>query len=99
MLFYELNTHYDARQSFYGKAQVFVNEEEEIKVLKSYNTFVAIIKGNHAFISETYSNTTLRHIKEFLKQNGFKVGTKQELIKMYGVDVEMFNNIIEKLGL
>lgn len=101
MLFenYTLNARFDTAKSFYGKAQVLENEQEEIKVLQSYDTYVCIIKGNHAFISDTYSNTTLRHIKEFLKQNDFKVGAKQEIIKMYSVDVEMFDNVIEMLGL
>ena len=101
MLFetYNLNARFDSAKSFYGKAQVLENEQEEIKILQSYETYVCIIKGNHAFISDTYSNTTVRHIKEFLKQNGFKVGSKQELIKMYSVDVETFDNVIEQLGL
>ena len=30
------------------------------------------------------SATTLRHVKEFLQQNGFEVGSKQALAKMYG---------------
>lgn len=101
MLFknYNLNARFDSAKSFYGKAQVLENEQQEIKVLKSYNTFVCVIKGNHAFISDTYSSTTLRHIKEFLKQNGFKVGTKQELLKMYSVNINAFNYVIENLGL
>lgn len=101
MLFetYNLNTRFDKAKSFYGKAQVLENEQEEIKILQSYETLVCIIKGNHAFFSDTYSNTTLRHIKEFLRQNGFKVGTKKELIEMYSVDVDIFDNVIEKLGL
>ena len=30
-----------------------------------------------------YSVTTLRHIKEFLKQNGFKAETKAQIAKDY----------------
>lgn len=97
MRIYELTPRYDARQSFYGKAQII--EIEETQVLKSYDTYVCIIKGNHAFICDTYSNTTTRHIREFLKQNGFKVGTKQELINMYSVDYKAFDSVIKKLGL
>lgn len=92
-----LTARYDARASFYGKAQVLENGETQ--VLKSYDTYVCIIKGNHAFICDTYSNTTTRHIREFLRQNGFKTGTKQELVNMYSVDVEVFDRVIEKLGL
>lgn len=101
MLFetYNLNTHYDFAKSFYGKAQVLENEEEEIKILKSYDTYVCIIKGFHAFITGTYSTTTLRHIKEFLRQNGFKIGTKQDLISMYSVHTHAFKDFINKLGL
>lgn len=49
----------------------------------SYNTKVAEIKNDKAKIFDTYSPTTLRHIKEFLYQNGFKIGTKKELMEWY----------------
>jgi hypothetical protein len=33
----------------------------------------------------TYSSTTLRHIKEFLKQNGFKAESSKQIMADYGV--------------
>ena len=79
---YDLTPVYDARKSFYGKAKVIEMESGEI-ILQSYDTFVASIKEGKVIINGFYSNTTLRHIKEFLKQNGFEVGSKKELEKMY----------------
>jgi hypothetical protein len=67
---YELSAQYDARDSFYGKAHVL--ETPKGKYLQSYNTKVAFIpKDGNPVVYGTYSNTTLRHIKEFLRQNGF----------------------------
>ena len=79
---YDLVPVYDGRKSFYGKAKVVVMESGEI-ILQSYDSFVASINDGEATINGFYSNTTLRHIKEFLYQNGFEVGSKKELEKMY----------------
>lgn len=74
---------YDSRKSFYNKAVVEENEKEI--VLYSYKTKVAVIDktSNHCKITGTYSNTTLRHIKEFLLQNNLSCGSKKEIEKMY----------------
>lgn len=80
---YELNSQYDSRKSFYGKAQVVY--EGNSKVLYSYNTKVAEIKDGKPIVYGTYSTTTLRHIKEFLKQEGYKAETKEQIEKDYGV--------------
>ena len=76
-----LKSVYDSRKSFYNKAIVEENEKEI--VLYSYNTKVAVIDkaSNHCKIAGTYSNTTLRHIKEFLLQNRFPCGSKREIEK------------------
>ena len=79
---YDLKPMYTSQKSFYSKAKVIVMESGEI-ILQSYDTFVASIKDGKVIINGFYSNTTLRHIKEFLKQNGFEVGSKKELEKMY----------------
>ncbi|MHA1690019.1 MAG: hypothetical protein ACTSU7_00145 [Candidatus Heimdallarchaeaceae archaeon] len=76
-----LTCEYDSRNSFYNKAVTFT--EEGVLKLRSYNTIVCIIKNNKPIVYGTYSNTTLRHIKEFLKQNGFKAETKQQILKDY----------------
>lgn len=71
----------DSRKSFYKKAVVIT--EGARKVLRSYNTNVAEINGREVTIHGFYSSTTLRHIKDFLYQNGFEIGTKAQLEKMY----------------
>lgn len=72
---------FDTRKSFYGKAQVLT--ENDTITLISYSTKVAEIKDGKAKIFGTYSPTTLRHIKDFLYQNNFPIGTKNELLEMY----------------
>ena len=81
MTTYNLEPRYDSRKSFYGKAVVI--EEAGVKQLRSYNTIVAEIRDGQAEIFGTYSPTTLRHIKDFLYQNGFEIGSKKELEEMY----------------
>ena len=78
---YELSTKYDGRKSFYGKAKI--RHEDNKKILKSYSTDVAFIKDGKAVVNGTYSATTLRHIKEFLKQNGFKAENSKQIEKDY----------------
>ena len=80
-----LNTEFDSAKSFYNKAQF--NAEDGKIVLYSYNSRVCEIKGGKAVIitehPQVFSNTTLRHIKEFLKQKGFKAESKEQLIADY----------------
>lgn len=85
MITYNLETIYDSHKSFYGKAKVV--ENDLMKSLYSYDTLVATLDtttGNitlHPRWNE--SQTTLRHVKEFLKQNDCFVGSKSELEKYY----------------
>ena len=67
---YNLEPRYCSQQSFYGKALVI--ELDGYIWLKSYNTIVAEIKDGVPKVYGYYSNTTSRHIKEFLKQHGFR---------------------------
>ena len=86
---YELLPIYDSRKSFYNKA--IVEEESSIKKLYSYNTLVCILSNNDIILNDAvdqsllFSNTTLRHIKEFLKQyyynNDLDI-TKKDLLKL-----------------
>jgi len=71
----------DNCKSFYGKAVVTIGKDK--KTLLSYNTEVAYIFDNQAIVNNTYSVTTLRHIKEFLKQNGFKAESKEQILNDY----------------
>lgn len=86
MMEYELRCIYDSRKSFYDKALVI--ESENGKKLKSYNTIVCEIVNNRPIVYGTYSNTTLRHIKEFLKQNGFKADTSSQILNDYSPSKE-----------
>lgn len=85
---YELKAIYDARKSFYGKANVRYAENEE--ELISYDTHVAsVVTVNgipEARVFGLYSNTTTRHIKEFLRQQGFKAESSKQILKDYKYD-------------
>lgn len=87
---YELECRYDARASFYGKAEVRVNEKsdnlEHLELL-SYGTLVANYvyyknKGKKVYeYFGKYSQTTTRHQKEFFKQLGLSERELKELFK------------------
>ena len=81
--FMELCPYYDSAKSFYGKAKVI--EIENDVFLISYDTIVAFFNRNAkvAQVYGTYSATTLRHIKEFLKQSGFKAESKKQIENDY----------------
>ncbi len=85
MEIYELTTQIDTRKSFYGKAKIKIYDEWVY--LQSYNTDVARVSNiagiNKAEVFGTYSFTTLRHIKEFLLQHGFRADNKQQILKDY----------------
>lgn len=73
---------YDSRKSFYGKARV--RDENGRKVLTSYSTDVAYIENGKPTVKGMYSATTSRHIKEFLKQNGYKAENNAQIMRDYG---------------
>lgn len=87
----DLQAIYDSRKSFYGKAKVLNNPDaasgtEYIKTLLSYQTPVAAIQADgKAVVFGEYSQTTLRHIKEFFKQNNIVADSKAQIMKDYGV--------------
>lgn len=81
----ELVPRYANQQSFYGKA--LVADQNGTKVLYSYMTPVAKVSHSEQVITSDrnlLSNTTMRHIHEFINQYGLKDLPKQELIKKYG---------------
>lgn len=84
---YELTTQKDTRNSFYGKAKIKIYDNWVY--LQSYNTDVCrisnIVGYNKAEVFGTYSKTTLRHIKEFLLQHGFKAENKNQIVKDYSI--------------
>ena len=77
----DLEPIYSNVKSFYGKAKVL--RENGVIKLQSYDTIIAEIKDNKVHINGFYSKTSSRHLKEFLQQMGFEVGTKTQLEKMY----------------
>ena len=79
----ELTVRYDARNSFYGKAMV--DYSRGAKTLFSYGTKVVTIKNNVVTLgtSYDYSQTTLRHVKGFLKQEtNFFIGGVKDIRKL-----------------
>lgn len=65
---------YTSQKDFYKKAEI-KTLNNNIKLLYSYNTLVCIIYDNKYILNDNisynllFSNTTLKHIKEFLLQN------------------------------
>lgn len=96
----KLEPEYDHRKSFYGKARV-EEKPDGTKILWSYNTPVAKVEnGKATLLRRGYygwfsSPTTLRHVKEFLRQNGFEIGSKNDLAKMY--ETEIYESVKEAL--
>lgn len=74
---YYLQTDYDSRKSFYKRAKVI--KYNNAIYLQSYDTIVARIKNGKVFVRGWYSQTTARHINEFLLQNGYAGMTKKEM--------------------
>lgn len=74
---YYLQADYDARASFYKKAKVI--KYNNAIYLQSYNTIVAKIENGEVIVNGWYSQTTARHINEFLYQNGFDKMTKKQM--------------------
>ena len=85
---YELHPQYDSRKSFYGKARVDTGDKSDKNKLFSYDTLVAEIKDGKPVVYGAFSATTLRHIKDWLKQNGFKAENKAQILRDYGVKAE-----------
>jgi hypothetical protein len=81
-----LSPQYDSRKSFYNKAHV-VDDNDGNSTLYSYNTPVCrITDGKVELLPKwDYSATTLRHVKDFLQQNGFEAGSKAQIAKKYSV--------------
>ena len=86
---YGLEAQHDSRKSFGGKAQV-ETDNAGTETLYSYNTpVVKIIKGEVTLLPKWDSSaTTLRHVKEFLKQHDLKAESKEQIAKDYGAKVD-----------
>ncbi|WWT40276.1 hypothetical protein [Staphylococcus phage PT1-4] len=76
---YKLESIYSTQKSFYGKAVVNVLDNGH-KILTSYNTNVCELDENNNIIKiGYYSQTTARHINEFIMQHGYDKMTKKEI--------------------
>lgn len=86
---YDLRTQYDSRKSFNNKAYVDTDGKGN-DTLYSYNTPVVQIRGDKVTLLPkwNFSATTVRHVKEFLKQHGFKADSLAQIAKDYGSTVE-----------
>lgn len=88
----DLHPRFDSRQSFYGKARV-VTRDDGSEILYSYGYPVCQIKDGKPYLlyhvdsyaSYNSSQTTLRHVKEFLKQHGFKADSLKQIEKDYEI--------------
>lgn len=77
----ELTPIFSDQKSFYNKAQV--EKTDTGKRLYSYNLLVAEIVYNQAIVYNLETDSTLRHVKEFLKQAGFKAENKKQIKQDY----------------
>ena len=77
----ELRPIFSNQKSFYNKAQV--EKTATGKRLYSYTLFVAEVNGKKASVYNLQSNSTLRHVKEFLKQEGLKAENKKQIMQDY----------------
>ena len=80
-----LHPEYDRAQSFYRKAHT--RSADGITQLLSYLTVVAQIEKGKITLLEQWddSQTTLRHVREFLKQHGFKADSKKQIAADYAI--------------
>ena len=84
----ELSCQFDSRVSFYGKAQVVREDDINLETLCSYGVPVVqreLGQTENIKLSSHWdeSQTTLRHVKEYLRQIGHPFGTmsKAEITK------------------
>ena len=85
MIVKELKPLHDRAKSFYKKAKVQTMQDGTTE-LKSYNTIILKLDNNGNITrnadTDNYTNTTLRHVKEFLKQfTNLKLETKKQILK------------------
>lgn len=80
-----MNTQLDKRKSFYGKAKLIYTDDDNTIELMSYSTIVAKYDRikEKITVNGFYSNTTLRHIKEFIYQMTGEVFNKQQIIDRF----------------
>ena len=92
---YELSTYYDTRKSFYGKALVEDNGKELI--LYSYLKKVCYIIGDEIHLISLDSNTTNRHIREFLRQNEWRFKDNEKYNKLIASNYKL-SELVKIIG-
>lgn len=89
---YELEAIHDSRKSFYHKVIIESSiADNGLVKLYSYDTHVCTIDVNAIETVDQVklepawdaSSTTLRHVREFLRQYGFKADSKAQVAKDY----------------
>ena len=83
-MLFELTPKFDSRKSFYGKAKI--SFEGDRRLLLSYGTPVAFIEPDRPPVmldGWDSTQTTLRHVREFLKQNDLKADSKKQMQRDY----------------
>lgn len=76
---YTLESIHGSQKSFYGKA-VVTELDNGKKILTSYNTDVCELDSDNNIIKiGYYSQTTARHVNEFIIQHGHNKMTKKEI--------------------
>lgn len=86
----ELKPKFDGKKSFYNKARLQI-ESDEITLI-SYNTpIIKLNKNNIMFLAqyEHLSSTTMRHLREFLRQSDMFNLASMKKNEMY----EMLNEL------
>lgn len=82
MQMYYLEPKFENVLSYYRKAKII--EDSEAISLYSYDTLIATIKGNEIKLNkniEVYTQTTRRHLNEFLQQFNFNKLNLNEIRK------------------
>ena len=85
----ELECQHGYQKSFYKKA--YTLENDSIKQLYSYDTLIATINKKFNTVEFTqysdYSDTTVRHVNDFLRQNGLR----PQRVYIKGRSLDKFN--------
>ena len=83
-MLFELTPKFDSRKSFYGKAKI--SFEGDRRLVLSYGTPVAFIEPDRPPVmldGWDSTQTTLRHVKEFLKQNDLRAESLEQMRRDY----------------
>lgn len=95
----ELQPSWSKLKSFHGKATVGTKENGD-KYLKSFGFLICeIIKGEvkiHNEVDKWDSKSTVRHINNFLYENGFETGNTKELTELYITKTKKIEKVEDK---